>query len=109
VAGLSVGVGGATVLNVSILRWLGIRCYGIYLWSWPMQLWVDLHHRDLPSVARVAIVAGLAVIAGAMSYRWIETPVRDGISWARPVWVRRSWVGTALAISILAFIVRPSS
>ena len=67
------------VLGWQPLRWIGLRSYAIYLWHWPIFL-VTRPDLDVPLdgwqllVVRLALVAGIA----ALSYRWIELPVRHG-------------------------------
>ena len=67
------------ILGVSPVRWLGTRSYGIYLWHWPVFLLlrpgVDLPYEGLAADATALAVTGLVA---EVSYRWIETPVRDG-------------------------------
>lgn len=70
-----------TVLNLPVLRWVGERSYGLYLWHWPVILIVEA---DLSWAARgsenylwsrlwcVAVTVAIA----DLSYRLIETPVR---------------------------------
>ena len=67
------------VLGWAPLRWIGLRSYGIYLWHWPVfqvtRSYLDLPIQGWPLLAvRFAIVAVLA----ALSYRWVEIPVRNG-------------------------------
>ncbi|MEN9710300.1 MAG: hypothetical protein RL441_292 [Actinomycetota bacterium] len=66
-------------LDWSPLRWIGERSYGIYLWHFPVFLvtrpGLDLAAEGLAiNGVRVAAVVALA----AASYRWIETPIRNG-------------------------------
>jgi peptidoglycan/LPS O-acetylase OafA/YrhL len=67
------------MLRVAPLRWLGIRSYSLYLWHFPVFMVtrpaIDLPLSGFPSlVLRLAIAVALA----ELSYRYIETPVRDG-------------------------------
>jgi peptidoglycan/LPS O-acetylase OafA/YrhL len=69
------GIGRA--LGVTPLRWVGERSYGIYLWHLPVILLVaGVNVRSSPGV-----VAGEAVIvlaAAALSFRYVEEPIRSG-------------------------------
>ncbi|OUZ11049.1 hypothetical protein BHE97_06360 [Aeromicrobium sp. PE09-221] len=69
----------ARALGCAPLRWLGERSYGIYLWHWPLLVIVT---RLVPGEHRVP-AGWLAVLASvpvaALSYRFIESPIRrDG-------------------------------
>ncbi len=73
------------------LRWVGARSYGIYLWHWPvMQLTrpgadVPLHGAPLIA-AQAAVTVGLA----ALSYRYVEMPIRTGAAQRRAkAWLDR--------------------
>lgn len=57
-----------------VLEWVGDRSYSIYLWHWPL-----LYFSFILDPARIVgpiFAAALTIIAGAVSYRWIETPFR---------------------------------
>jgi peptidoglycan/LPS O-acetylase OafA/YrhL len=75
VAHPATGLGQA--LGVAPLRWIGERSYGIYLWHWPvvalMRPGLDISWTG-PGV--VVLQAGIVVAAAALSYRFIEQPIR---------------------------------
>ncbi|HEY7325947.1 MAG TPA: acyltransferase family protein [Streptosporangiaceae bacterium] len=59
------------------LRWIGVRSYGIYLWHYPVIVLTSPANatEDLPRAA--AQIAATVVIA-ALSWRFVEEPVRRG-------------------------------
>lgn len=85
-------------LETPVLRWIGERSYGLYLWHWPVfvlltqifaKQYVEGTGVPLVWVVTVVVTFGLA----ALSYRFVERPVmRDGIlvslerllAWLRP-------------------------
>jgi hypothetical protein len=66
-------------LGVAPLRWVGERSYGIYLWHYPiillMRPGVDISWTG-PGV--VVAQAAIVLAAAALSYRFIEQPIRTG-------------------------------
>ncbi len=69
------GIGHA--LGVAPLRWIGERSYGIYLWHWPIILLVaGVNVRSSPAV--VVAEAAVVVAAAALSFRYVEEPIRSG-------------------------------
>lgn len=89
VAGLAGGVGPvATVLSSAPLRWLGRRSYGIYLWSWPVQVFAaDRFRLDGWTLDLVVVLGSLAL--AALSFALVEDPIRTGRPIPRP-WAVRS-------------------
>lgn len=92
--------GGPLLLGNAVLGWLGKRSYGIYLWHWPIVVLTG-RGTDVPIdgfalfVVRVAATVGIA----ALSYRFVEWPVRHGAierAWRRAragPRPRRRWLG----------------
>ena len=87
-------------LDNPVMRWIGERSYGIYLYHWPIFL-VTRPGLDGPwnNAVRVALV----LAAAELSYRFVEVPVRRGVfgAWAHR---RRVWavaVPTAAVLGVL--------
>lgn len=65
------------LLNVSFLKWIGERSYGIYLWHYPIILLISKGKKSSWWV--ILIEVSLTVLLSALSYHYIETPVRHGV------------------------------
>ncbi len=68
-------------LDVAPLRWIGERSYGIYLWHWPLVVLIATVATGSFVDAAVPVSVGVTaaavtLIASAVSYRWLERPVR---------------------------------
>jgi len=59
------------------LRWLGVRSYGIYLWHYPVIVLTSPATGTVALPVAAAQVAASVVLA-ALSWRFIEEPVRRG-------------------------------
>ena len=59
--------------------WIGVRSYGIYLWHWPINM-VTRPHDDVPinGLPLPTLHLGLTFVAAALSYRYVEKPIRHG-------------------------------
>src|SRR5690625_3168931 len=78
------------VLSVPVIRWIGDRSYGIYLFSWPIQVFTEIRLASVPRATRdLLIIAGTIGLA-AVSYRLLERPVVEGL----PPWRRRASDGS---------------
>ncbi len=66
-------------LGSAPLRWIGVRSYGIYLWHWPVMM-LSRPGIDVPWRGTFVVLAQIAVTVGlaALSYRYVEMPVRSG-------------------------------
>jgi len=110
--------------DVRPLKWIGERSYGVYLWHWPLGVimamlvpddWFGGDSSNWHDLATTVLSLGLSIAAAAASYRWIETPIRQG-GWlalfrrrqanngpVTPIWARLGRhiaLGIAMAVSL---------
>ena len=99
-------------LGNPVLKWLGDRSYGIYLWHWPifvlMRSGIDIQWPDpIAFVVKIAIV----LVISDLSYRFVELPIRKGAIGSRlTVWraagvprpQARTLMTTAVTIVVLS-------
>ncbi|HEX3712060.1 MAG TPA: acyltransferase family protein [Trebonia sp.] len=81
-------------LGVQPLRWIGVRSYGIYLWHYPVIVLTaaaGTAGTAVSPVRAVAVVTG-TVLAAAISWRFVEDPIRSG---ARLRWITPGQAGKA--------------
>ncbi|MGD9998599.1 MAG: acyltransferase family protein [Ilumatobacteraceae bacterium] len=67
---------GARILAAPAMRWIGDRSYGIYLWHWPVILFLSGSRTPLDGIMLDALRIALSVGLAAASYRWLEMPIR---------------------------------
>jgi hypothetical protein len=66
------------ILGVGILRWIGVRSYGIYLWHVPIILLTTPAGDHRVDAWRAALQVGATICAAAISWRFLEQPIRHG-------------------------------
>lgn len=72
------------------LKWLGERSYGIYLWHYPViVLSSPVSNVDGTQWMRMVLQVTVTIGLAAVSYRWIENPIRYGTI-SRPLIVKSS-------------------
>jgi peptidoglycan/LPS O-acetylase OafA/YrhL len=93
-------------LGHPLAMWVGARSYSLYLWHWPVIVALDA------SVDRMTVGLGLLAVIisflpAALSYRWVENPIRrsNALSSPRrafPIGLVSSLLGLAAAGAIIA-------
>jgi hypothetical protein len=68
-------VGG--MLGVRPVRWIGVRSYGIYLWHYPIIV-LTTPANSTDSVARGALQVAASIVVAALSWHFVEEPIRHG-------------------------------
>ncbi|MFD2333345.1 acyltransferase family protein [Cohnella sp. GCM10020058] len=64
-------------LGCGPLRWIGKRSYGIYLWHYPVIALSEKQvNTDGPEPLRIALQLAVSVALAALSYRYVENPIR---------------------------------
>ena len=96
----------AWVLERRPLRALGLISYGVYLFHWPIFLWLDEARVGIGGVPLFVLRCTLTVGVALVSYRFVEQPIRTG----RAVTGRRPrWLVPAAAAGVGALLIATSA
>lgn len=68
-----------TILSAPYLVWFGLLSYSLYLWHWPVLVFSKyrLYDGQALSPATVILLFGLIVCLSWLTYRYVETPIRQ--------------------------------
>ena len=95
------------ILAVRPVAYLGRLSYGIYLWHWPLFVWTgsrgwwDLTGLGTP--LRACLLTMATVALAAVSYRFVESPVRYGTV-AKLLVPRRAFMALGGVLTALFFV-----
>jgi peptidoglycan/LPS O-acetylase OafA/YrhL len=66
------------ILRLRPLVWLGVISYGVYLWHWPLTIWLrpEIVHVDGPLL--FALRLGATLLIASASFYLVERPIRRG-------------------------------
>ena len=64
------------VLSWEPLRLLGLISYGVYLYHWPIFLWLTPSRTGLEGTTLLLVRFGITLVAATASYVFVEMPVR---------------------------------
>ena len=96
------GWGPRVMFSADSLQLLGARSYSVYLWHWPVLVLVEARFGTPDAAGKAALIIGVLVVS-AVSYRYVEQPIRhNGWLAALP---KRSLGAAGLAISISAAVI----
>lgn len=66
------------ILSFRPLQWLGRVSYGVYLFHWPLFLWLSPERTGLARVPLFGLRITVTLLLAAASYRLVEHPIRTG-------------------------------
>ncbi len=80
---LVIGAGDAAWLNRTVLArgalgFVGRISYPLYLWHWPLLAFLRILEGETPPASHRFAAIGASVMLAALTYRWIEQPIRRG-------------------------------
>jgi peptidoglycan/LPS O-acetylase OafA/YrhL len=98
------------VLGMRPMRWLGVRSYGIYLWHYPVIVLTTKVVQSRFDLPRATLQVVLTLVIAAISWRFVEEPIRLGwranagrtVPWYRRVAAKWTWVYSTAALAVLA-------
>jgi len=91
----------ARVLAFRPLTWLGTISYGVYLWHWPVNVFLSTERTHLHGIELHALRFALTFAIAIVSYRFLEQPIRKhGVPFSRPLYI----VPAALALSVFLVV-----
>jgi len=105
------------LLGWAPLRWIGVRSYGIYLWHFPIIVLTSPSGAHGPSLVRNVLQVGATFGIAALSWHYVEEPVRHGAlgrlwkrlrsqGWRPEVVSQQGWIAAgALAAALLVSVV----
>jgi peptidoglycan/LPS O-acetylase OafA/YrhL len=71
------------LVSFAPLRWLGLISYGVYLYHWPIIVWLDSTRVGFGGWRLIALQCAVTLAVSVASYRFVEQPIRHGSGWPR--------------------------
>ena len=91
----------ARALSIRPLTWLGTISYGVYLWHWPVNVFLSTERTHLHGLPLHALRFALTFAIALISYRFLEQPIRrHGVPFKRPLVI----VPAAVALSVFLVV-----
>ena len=65
------------MLSIRPIVFLGLISYSLYLWHWPIIVFVRYYFGEEPSVTQASSIICASLVIAVLSWRWIEQPFRQ--------------------------------
>jgi hypothetical protein len=92
---------GARLLALAPLRLVGKISYGLYLWHFPLFLWLDEGSTGQRGAALLALRLAATLAVSVVSYVVIEQPIRQR---RRPAWVVRAMAPVGAGAAVVSLL-----
>jgi len=92
------------VFSIAPLRWLGLVSYGLYLWHWPVIVFLTEERVHLGGLPLAAVRVAVALVLTVASYYVVEQPIRRGRVPTRPL-----LIGAPVAFAVCAALLLVST
>ena len=99
------GDGGGVVRRALSMRpmvWLGAISYGVYLWHWPITVWLRPDTVGLDGLRLLLLRTGVTLLVSVASFVIVEQPIRRGRLGPFRLRPALAFVAAALSIFMLA-------
>jgi peptidoglycan/LPS O-acetylase OafA/YrhL len=91
----------ARLLALSPLQGLGKISYGLYLWHFPLFLWLDESSTGVRGPALLILRLGVTLAVSLISYCVVEQPIRQR---RRPAWVVRGLAPVGAGAAVVSLL-----
>jgi peptidoglycan/LPS O-acetylase OafA/YrhL len=92
----------ARLLSLRPVRYIGAISYGLYLFHWPIFVWVDHARTGLVGWPLFGVRMALSLAVAAASFHFLEMPVRRGVLRGWKAWVTAPLAVGGTAVLVLA-------
>jgi peptidoglycan/LPS O-acetylase OafA/YrhL len=103
------GGGPTALLSWRPIAWIGLISYGIYLWHWPLILWLTPVTTGLTGAPLAALRLGATLAIATASFYVLEQPIRRGRIGSYALTPRRLAVIVPVAMAALATLIIAST
>jgi peptidoglycan/LPS O-acetylase OafA/YrhL len=94
------------VFSLAPLRYVGQISYGLYLWHYPLFLWIEKPETGLSGVPLFLVRVAAALAVSVLSYYLVEQPIRQR-RW--PVWIVRGLAPVSAGAGVVALALAASA
>ncbi len=96
--------GAERLLGTPPAQWIGKLSYSLYLWHWPVLVFLPLAIDKEMNTGWTLIAIAIAVALSVLTFQFVETPIRE-LSMRKPIWLAPGLglsAGTAVAALVFA-------